>query len=149
MISSLVSILGFWSWFVLGVVLLAVEVLVPGTFLLWLGIAAILTGIIAVVIALTWQSQLIVFAVLSVLAVIGWWFWSGGSARPRGKEPVLHRSAELHVGRVFTLQEPIVQGQGRVHIDDSIWRVSGPDLPAGARVRVESADGAVLLVVEA
>jgi membrane protein implicated in regulation of membrane protease activity len=60
--------------------------------------------------------------------------------------PFLNRRAESYVGRVFTLDKPIVNGTGAVRIDDTIWRVSGPDCPAGSRVRVASADGANLLV---
>jgi len=52
----------------------------------------------------------------------------------------------MHIGRIFTLEEPIVGGNGRVRIDDSVWRISGPDLPSGARVRVASTDGAMLRV---
>jgi inner membrane protein len=147
MILELIQSLGVWNWFILGLILLALEVLVPGTFILWLGIAAVLTGGVTLALGFGWQAQLIAFAVLSVVAVICWWFYSR-----RGKDaagPVLHRRAELHVGRVFTLEEPIVGGSGRVRIDDSVWRIAGEDLPAGSKVRVTSADGALLRVVPA
>jgi membrane protein implicated in regulation of membrane protease activity len=147
MILDLISSLGVWNWFVLGLILLGIEVLVPGTFILWLGIAAILTGAITFLLGFAWQTQLIAFAILSVLAVIGWWVYSG--RRKNVNEPVLHRRADLHIGRVFTLEEPIVGGAGRVRIDDSTWRIAGDDLPAGSKVRVASTDGALLRVVAA
>lgn len=148
MILDLISSLGVWNWFVLGLILLGIEVLAPGTFILWLGIAAFLTGAITFLLGFAWQAQLIAFAILSVLAVIGWWVYSGRGSKNAG-EPVLHRRAELHIGRVFTLEEPIVGGSGRVRIDDTTWRVSGEDLPAGSKVRVAGADGALLRVVAA
>ena len=62
------------------------------------------------------------------------------------ESPFLNRRAEGYVGRGFTLDKPIVDGSGAVRIDDTIWRVSGPDCPAGSRVRVAGTDGANLLV---
>jgi membrane protein implicated in regulation of membrane protease activity len=146
MIHDVIASLGVWNWFVLGILLLGVEVLVPGTFILWLGAAALATGVLTLVVDLSWQFQLIAFSVLSVLAVLGWWFYPGRT-RTDAKEPILHRRADLHIGREFVLEEPIVQGAGRVHIDDSVWRIAGPDLPAGTKVRVETTDGALLKVV--
>lgn len=148
MILELVNSLGAWNWIILGLILLGIEVLAPGTFVLWLGLAALATGLVAFAVDMTWQAQLILYAVLAVLAVISWWFYfrrTGGSAA----EPVLHRRAELHVGKTFKLEEAIVSGMGRVRIDDTVWRVVGPDLPAGASVRVVGTDGALLSVVEA
>jgi inner membrane protein len=147
MILDLITQLGLWNWFILGLILLGIEVLVPGTFILWLGIAALLTGAVTFLLGIGWQAQLIAFAILSVLAVIGWWM--SPRSRSAAGEPMLHRRAEAHVGRVFTLEEPIVGGSGRVRIDDSVWRISGDDLPAGSKVRVASADGALLRVVAA
>jgi membrane protein implicated in regulation of membrane protease activity len=63
-----------------------------------------------------------------------------------GDNPFLNRRAEGYVGRVFTLEKPIVDGVGGVRIGDTIWQVSGPDCPAGSRVRVAGADGAKLIV---
>jgi membrane protein implicated in regulation of membrane protease activity len=146
MIANLVASLGVWNWFVLGLILLAIEVMAPGTFILWLGIAALLTGVVTLIIDLTWQSQIITFAILALLAVIFWWLYARRPRKGGRAEPVLHRRADLHIGRTFTLEDPIINGAGRVRIDDSIWRVSGPDLPAGTRVRVTSTDGAMLNV---
>lgn len=146
MIHDVIVSLGVWNWFVLAILLLGVEVLAPGTFILWLGAAALATGVLTLIVDLSWQVQLIAFSVLSVLAVLGWWYYPGRTRKHVG-EPVLQRRAELQIGREFILEEPIVQGAGRVRIDDSVWRVAGPDLPAGAKIRVEATDGALLKVV--
>jgi membrane protein implicated in regulation of membrane protease activity len=128
-----------------GGLLLALEVMLPGTFMLWLGLAAIATGVIGWIVSMTWQTQMIVFAVLSVISVLlGRRFYP--TVATETDKPFLNRRADGFVGRVFTLDEPIVHGSGRVRIDDTTWRVTGPDCPAGSKIRVEKADGATLVV---
>ena len=137
--------LGTWDWFILAALLFLLEVLAPGMFMLWLGLAAIIMGIVATTIALSWQVQLIGFAVLALVLVPAWRYFATKVEKP-AESPFLNRRAEGYVGRVFTLDKPIVDGSGAVRIDDTIWRVSGPDCPAGSRVRVAGTDGANLLV---
>jgi membrane protein implicated in regulation of membrane protease activity len=140
--------LGVWNWFILGGILLALEVMAPGAFMLWLGLAAIATGVISFILPLSWQIQIVVFAILSVISVL-----VGRKFQPRANvdsdKPFLNRRHDALVGRIFTLDEPIVSGVGRVRVDDSTWRVTGPDCAAGTRVRVERADGATLIVAKA
>ena len=145
---SFFSQLGNWNWFIVGGLLLALEVLVPGTFMLWLGLAAIATGVIGLIITMGWQAQVVVFAILSVISVLlGRRFYP--TVVTETDKPFLNRRADAFVGRVFTLDEPIVGGSGRVRIDDTTWRVTGPDCAAGSKVRVEKADGATLVVAPA
>ena len=93
--TEMFSTLGTWNWLIFGVILMALELLAPGVFLFWLGLAALL------------------------------------------------------VGRVFTLEKPIIDGAGTVRIDDTVWRVAGPDAPAGSRVKIVQVDGANLTVAAA
>jgi inner membrane protein len=144
MLAWLVS-LGTWDWFILAALLFLLEVLAPGMFMLWLGLAAVIMGIVASAIALSWQVQLIGFAVLALVLVPAWRHFATKVEKP-AESPFLNRRAEGYVGRVFTLDKPIIDGSGAVRIDDTIWRVSGPDCPAGSRVRVAGTDGANLLV---
>ena len=147
MSSSLVSYLsslGSWNWFILAGVLLAVEIMVPGTFFLWLGLSAAAVGVLSLGIDWSWQIQLVAFAVLSVVSFIVWWRF-GKPSEQVADRPFLNRRAEGFTGRIFTLDKPIVGGTGTVKIDDTIWRVMGPDLPAGSRVKVAGADGAPLM----
>lgn len=137
--------LGIWNWFILGAVLLAVEIIAPGTFILWLGFAAVLVGLISLVVVWSWQAQLVAFAILSVLSLVMWRRF-GRKAEHSTDQPFLNRRAESFVGRVFTLDRPIVSGHGAVRIDDTLWRVTGPDIPAGSRVRVARTDGPMLVV---
>lgn len=140
--------LGNWNWFIVGGLLLALEVMLPGTFMLWLGLAAIATGVIGFIVTMSWQVQIVVFAILAVISVL-----LGRKFSPRAEvesdKPFLNRRADAFVGRIFTLEEPIVSGSGRVRVDDTTWRVTGPDCPAGTKVQVKRADGATLIVAPA
>jgi hypothetical protein len=126
-------------------VFLVLELLSPGVFMLWLGLAAILIGIISLVTVLSWQAQLIGFALLSMACIPMWRYFARKVEKPVDR-PFLNRRAEGYVGRVFTLEKPIVDGVGTIRIEDTVWRVSGPSLPAGSRVKVARADGADLEV---
>ncbi|SER42555.1 hypothetical protein SAMN05216548_11841 [Faunimonas pinastri] len=146
MIETVLSLLGGWTWWVLGLVLLAVEALAPGLFFIWFGIAAMLIGVSALVVPWPWQWQVLGFAALSVaIALAARHFFGYGAAQPA--DPTLNRRADRLVGRAFTLAEPLHDGVGRIRVDDTMWRVTGPDLPMGARVRVSAAEGATLHVV--
>ncbi|MER2534828.1 MAG: NfeD family protein [Rhizobiaceae bacterium] len=153
MLISFLSGLGAWNWIFLGLILLVFEILLPGVFLLWIGIAALVVGAVSLLIwehgYWIWQVQVLVFLALSlVCALLG--RKTMGSGKVRSDQPLLNRRAEQLVGRMATLAEPITDGRGRLRLDDTMWRISGPDLPAGARVRVASVTATELeLVVEA
>jgi hypothetical protein len=144
MVQWLVS-LGAWNWFILAALLMVVEILAPGMFMLGLGSAAVLVGIISLSVSLSWQAQLITFAVLSLVMLPIWRMFAWRTAHPEDS-PFLNRRNEGLVGQVFTLDKPIVNGIGAVRINDTVWRVIGPDCPAGSRVRVARADGPSLVV---
>jgi membrane protein implicated in regulation of membrane protease activity len=137
--------LGAWDWFIAGGVLLALEALAPGVFMFWLGLAAMLVGAVSMYMDLSWQTQFILFAIFSVLMIPLWHRISFGVPATTD-QPFLNRRAEALVGRVFTLEKPIVDGAGTVRIDDSVWRIRGTDLPAGRRVKVVKVEGASLHV---
>jgi membrane protein implicated in regulation of membrane protease activity len=144
MMSWLLS-LGSWNWFILAAVLLLLEVLAPGTFMLWLGLSAILVGAISLAVIWSWQAQVIAFAVFAVASIPAWRYFARKVEKPVDR-PFLNRRVEGYIGREFTLDKPIVGGVGTIHIDDTVWRVKGPDCPAGSRVRIARAEGADLLV---
>ncbi|HZN30776.1 MAG TPA: NfeD family protein [Xanthobacteraceae bacterium] len=137
--------LGSWNWFILAALLLLIEILAPGMFMLWLGLSAILVGIISSAVVWSWQAQLIAFAVFAIAAVPAWRHFARKVEKP-ADSPFLNRRAEGYVGREFTLDKPIVGGVGTIRIDDTVWRVTGPDAPAGSRVRIARAEGAALMV---
>lgn len=137
--------LGSWNWLVVGLVMMALELLLPGVFLLWLGLAALLVGVISLFADWIWQVQVIAFAAFS-LAAVPLWRRVASQGAPNADSEFLNRRSDALVGRVFTLEKPIMDGGGTVRVDDTVWRVSGPDSPAGSRVKVVRADGASLTV---
>lgn len=143
-LASVIDTLGIWNWWVLAGILLVLELATGTFFFLWLGAAALAVGVMMLFVDWGWRVQVSLFAVLSVVLLAG-----SRLLIKRGEEEnesFLNRRAARHVGRVFTLDQPIVDGRGRIRIDDTIWLVSGPDSPEKARVKVTGVDGATLLV---
>ena len=141
--------LGTWNWLIFGLILMTLELLAPGVFLFWLGLAALLVGLISFAIHPPWQLQLLMFAVFAAAAVPLWRRVARNNTAASTSNLFLNKRAEALVGRVFTLEKPIIDGLGTVRIDDTIWRVAGPDTPAGSRVRIVQADGTSLTVASA
>ena len=136
----------FWHWWILAGVLLILELTAPAFFFLWLGIAAAATGLLLLVFpSIPLETQLVLFAVLSLVSVIAWRRYR--EANPViSDQPNLNRRGEQYKGRIFTLEKAIENGVGKVKVDDSTWRVKGPDLPSGTKVRVDDVDGVVFIV---
>lgn len=138
----------FWYWWVAGLGLLAVEIFMPGTFFLWMGVAAGAVGAVLLIEPdLSLDTQLLIFAIISVAAVVGWRAYLRKNP-PQTDEPTLNRRGEQYIGRDFALSEAIDNGAGKIRVDDTTWKVIGPDLPQGSKVHVTAAQG-TLLVVEA
>ncbi len=140
--------LEYWHWFAAGLALLILETLIPAEFvLLWMGISATLVGFISWAFPTSWQAELVLFGAFSVISFLLY-------HRFRKKQivtdsPTLNRRGESYVGRTFTLTAPIINGVGKLNVDDSQWRAVGPDLAAGSRVTVVKAEGATLKVERA
>jgi inner membrane protein len=147
--AEMFSTLGTWNWLVFGLLLMGLELLLPGVFLFWLGLAALLVGLLSFAIDPSWQLQLLMFAVFAAAAVPVWRRVARSNSGVSASNPFLNKRAEAMIGREFTLEKPIVDGAGTVRVDDTIWRVAGPDAPAGSRVRIVHADGASLTVAAA
>jgi membrane protein implicated in regulation of membrane protease activity len=121
--------LGGWNWFIAAAAFFIVELLAPGAFMMWLGLSALLVGLITRFIVWPWQYQFVAFAVFALASIPLWRRVARGVEKP-GDQPFLNRRSEAFVGREFTLDKPIVAGSGTVKFDDTIWRVSGPDCAA-------------------
>ncbi len=129
----------------LGVVLMAIEAIVPGFFFLWMGVAALLVGLMLTLLPdIAWTYQVMLFALLSVGSIIAW------RLRLRrhpthSTDPLLNRRGHQYVGRVFTLDAPAVNGHGKIRVDDSTWKVRvDQDYPSGTRLRIIGVDGVML-----
>lgn len=132
-------------WLIGAVVLLIAEMLLPGCFLLWFGVGAAVTGLLLSVLHFSWQIQWLCFALVSIASILVVRRYRGRSPGEI-RYPDLNRRSLQYVGRRYTLSEPIVDGYGRLNVDDTVWKVSGEDAPVGTRVRVVGVDGTVLKV---
>ena len=140
-----VELAAHWWWLILGVILSIAEIMIPGVFLIWLGMAALLTGALTLALGLPDTAQLGVFAGTAIIAVyVGRrWFRAHPIA---SSDPLLNDRAARLVGETVLVVEPIVGGQGRVKVRDGVWNARGPDLPSGVRVRVVGVEGSFLVV---
>jgi membrane protein implicated in regulation of membrane protease activity len=139
----------FWHWWILAGALLILELTSPVFFFLWLGFSAAAVGFLLLVYpGIPVEAQLVLFGVLSVVAVVAWRKYREAHLS-ESEQPLLNQRGQQYTGRVFTLDHAIVNGVGKVEADDSTWRVKGPDLPAGTPVRVIRVDGVVFIVESA
>ncbi|MCG8428568.1 MAG: NfeD family protein [Chromatiales bacterium] len=136
----------YWQWWVAALILVIFEVFSPGAFFLWLGVAAGVVGLVLLAVPdLGWEAQFLMFAIFSVASIVLW--HRVLKRRPiETDQPRLNRRGEQYVDRVFTLEEPIVNGHGKIKVDDSTWKITGSDCAAGTRVKVIGVDGVVLNV---
>ena len=135
----------YWNWWVLGVVLMAVEALAPGFFFLWMGVAALLVGLVLIVFPeLVWTWQVLLFALLSVGSIVAWRLRLRRHPTHTA-DPLLNRRGHQYIGRVFTLDAPVINGHGKIRVDDSTWKVLvEQDCPAGTRLRITGVEGVML-----
>jgi hypothetical protein len=134
-----------WNWLILAGILLLAELALPGIFLIWLALAAGLMWIVTIFVDLGWQMELVLFAILSVISVL--------ALRPRfvghdviSDQPHLNQRMFNYVGQSYVLAAPIVNGRGKLKIEDTMWEVEGPDSDAGQKVRVSGVNGMKLKV---
>jgi len=132
---------GIWNWLLAGLILVGLELLVPGVFIIWFGCGAVVTALICSLLSPFlpifgfWQMQILLFSLLSIVFVL-----IGRRLSRRiesvNEEPLLNKRTDALLGQIATLEEAIENGQGHVRLGDSLWRVSGENLPAGHRVKL-------------
>lgn len=139
-------VLDFWHWWIFAVALIILEILAPSFFALWLAIAAFVTGLALFLMPeLQWQTQIFMFAVLSVISIIAWRRYYIKNPIETD-QPMLNRRGEQYIGRVITLKMPIEDGQGKVQIDDSTWKIEGDDCATGTKIKIVAVDNVVFQV---
>jgi inner membrane protein len=139
--SEFIFLNGPWFWFILAGLLLLGELMSPGVFLIWIAGAAALTGVADAIIALDWHFEIIVFGLLSLALVYLSWDRVKAQRQPKSDQPYLNQRHMTYVGRVVGLEQAIVNGSGKVRIDDALWDVDGADAPKGARVKITGVNG--------
>lgn len=142
--AEILGAFGDWTWWIVGGVLLLSELLATSIFLVWFGLAALSVGLADIFLGLNWQTEVILFVVLSVVYVLIGRRYVRTRATDEVDQPYLNQRVNAFVGRTAVLQEAIVNGEGKVRIDDALWRVTGTDAPAGSRVLITGGSGKVL-----
>ncbi|GAA0518189.1 NfeD family protein [Deinococcus depolymerans] len=137
-----------WHWWVLGALLLILEVAAPGIFFVWLALASFTLGLVVFVLPLPVTAQLLLFALLSAVSVLLGRRYLSRLLPDTPEAAGLNQGSSRLVGQTLTVTQAIENGVGRVRVGDGEWRATGPDTPAGARVLVVAADGATLHVRE-
>ena len=136
-----------YGWWLLALVLIGAEMILPGYFLLWIGVAAGLMGAILLLApTLPVIAQAIMFALLAIATCTVYWRLIRPLAEHRDDQPLLNRRGERMVGRRVVIVEPIVNGRGKVKVGDGAWLAEGPDLPIGQEVEVTACEGTMLKV---
>lgn len=138
-----------WHWLAAAVLLVIVEMLLGTSFfMLWLGASAAAIALIMWIYpSLLWEAQFLIFAAVSAISLL-YWYWHLKKSKQATEPNNLNRRNEQYVGRTVTIDEPIVNGRGKIHIDDSFWRIEGPDMPAGTQIKIIGVDGVVLKVAK-
>ncbi len=140
---------GPWFWWILAGLLLLLEMTMPGFFMLWLALAAAITGIIDMSLHLSWTEEILSFAILSALLVLASWRFVMASRNMNSDSPHLNQKHNAFVGKTYILNTAIINGSGKIKVEDALWDVDGPDAAEGTRVKVLAVDGLRLVVERA
>lgn len=139
-----------YGWWLLALLLIGAELLIPGYFMLWIGLAAAALGIVLLVLPeLSFMVQALLFALLALASCFVYWRFVRRAMSEPSDQPLLNRRAEQYIGRRFVLDSAIVNGHGKARVGDSLWMVEGPEMPAGTAIEVVSVEGSTLRVQKA
>lgn len=146
MLDGIFDNLLYWHWWLFAIALIIVEVFSAGAFFIWMGVAAILTGFVLLVMpAMSWQIQFTLFAISSIAAILlGRSFFNRKEINT--EDPTLSSQETSLIGKTFAVEQAIINGSGRVKVGESTWKANGPDCNVGSSVKVVAIDGAELIV---
>ena len=139
--------LGIWNWFILAGILGVLEMVAPGYFLIWYGLAALVVGGLALAIDISWQMQLILYAVIGMGLLIASLRFVGARTG-ESDSPLLNKRAKSYLGKTYELLEDTSNGRGSVKVGDSIWSVQledGANLAKGDGVLITDVSGNKLI----
>lgn len=130
-----------YHWWILGALLIGLELLIPGVYIIWFGFSALILGVIHFFLPLTFTLQILLFAILSlIMALVGIRFYRKGQKDIHSGTLNLARGSE-YIGETFQLEKAVTNGVGQLPIGDSVWIIKGPDLPAGSRIKITHIEG--------
>jgi membrane protein implicated in regulation of membrane protease activity len=147
---ELLSQVNYWHWLALGLLLLCGELLGTAGYMLWIGIAAMLVGIVLAFIPISWQLQWISFGVFALALTWLWWRKQHRVDKQSDKQRSLNQKDKQLIGQTSVLEQDITRGKCRIKLGDTSWSAySDSDLPSGTLVKVIDVDGITLLIEKA
>jgi inner membrane protein len=139
--------LPWWAWIIVAGVLGLAELHIPGSYLVWLALGAVVTGLVdAAAAGLSIESQIGIFAVASALSCAGGYFIYHGVGRFHRADPLLNERNRSMLRQRGIVCEAIRNGEGKVRLGDGVWLAAGPDMPEGTPVVVDGVHGTKLHV---
>jgi len=139
---------GIWEWLIFGLILMVLELIMPGTFIIWFGLGAVATGIVMAFIPLTVSGQLATFAVCSAISLFfGFFVYKRIFGANKEVAQKNKTGAQKYIGQTFKVVEPIEDDLGKVAVGDTVWLAkSKHHIAKGKRAKVIDVDGTVLIV---
>jgi len=131
-------------WMIVGVVLLILELVSMTFFLLWIGVAALITGVAAIVVPTAWV-QWLVFALASVALLIA----TRPLARSIHGRVTQPSNVDAIIGQRALVIEAIdpLKNTGRVRVGSDEWRARAEQaIAVDAEAEVISVEGTTLIV---
>lgn len=135
---------GFWM--VLGFVLVILETILPNVFVIWFGLGAIIVGLLSLIINIGLPVQLTIFAILSVLFSVSYYFYNKKKEDKADKKDDLNNFSHAMLNSVGVVVEMLTDEEGRAKIGDTTWKIKGKDLSINDKVKVYHVDGLILHV---
>jgi membrane protein implicated in regulation of membrane protease activity len=135
-----------WLWLIGGIVLLIAEVIAPGFFLMFIGAAAVATGLLSLLLPVGVPLQLAIFAILAIIIVRVGGRRAYASRYDYTTDPLLNNRAGRLLGTVVTVVQPVDANGGRVKVGDGEWSARGAPAAVGERVRIVDIEGNCLKV---
>lgn len=144
---ELLQQVNYWHWIAFGLLLLSGELLGTAGYFLWLGISAVLVGLILIVLPVIWQLQWVSFAVFSLVTTWLWWRYQHKKDRSANAKSVLNQRERQMIGKTTRLVEDIQRGSCRIRLGDTTWSAkSEQDIPAGTLIKVVDVEGIILFI---
>ena len=145
MIAAFLIELTPWHWLTAAVLLLVIEMVVGSYYLLWVSFSAFLVAIVQWIFGIAWGAQMVLFTTVAILSVVAWYIYDQKRDKTNTR-PTLNKRGHQYIGRTFQLSDAIVNGVGKIKVDDSSWKVQGDDAPINTAVKVKDIDGTELIV---
>lgn len=144
---NLLDQITFWHWLALGFGLLAVELLGTAGYFLWLGLSALMVGVLLSLLPISWQMQWLSFATFSLATTWLWWRrqWSKDKEDDQSRD--LNQKYKQLIGQTLTLEEDCTAGINRIRVADTTWSAQCDQaIPAGTRVKIVNVEGIILVI---